>query len=112
VGQGYIDILDKVLQGEPFVGHGIRFQVQAVGDLPSDDHYLDFVYQPLREVDGTVSGIIVVGNDVTERQIAEEAMQRLAAIVDSSDDVILNKDLEGIITELESRSETSFQLFG
>ena len=74
VEQGYIEILDKVYQGEPFVGNGLRFQVDAGEGLPTDDRYVDFVYQPLREADGSVSGIIVVGVDVTDRKKAQDAL--------------------------------------
>lgn len=36
--------------------------------------YLDFVYQPMRGADGNVSGVIVLGVDVTESKHAEEVI--------------------------------------
>jgi len=75
VEQGYVAMLDRVLStGEPVTGQGARFDVSwAEGQAP-DEHYLDFTYQPLREEDNSISGIIVLGVDVTENKRQQKAL--------------------------------------
>lgn len=82
--QGYIEILDRVYShGEPYVGTDARFDVFAGDGRPADERYLDFTFQPLRESDRSVSGVIVLGVDVTERKRAHGALiqaEKLAAV--------------------------------
>jgi len=54
---------------------------------------------------GRLSGIVLVFRDVTEKRRAAEANERLAAIVESSDDIIASKDLDGVITSWNRGAE-------
>ena len=63
---------------------------------------------PLYDMDGRRCGAINVFQDVTELKQAEQASQRLAAIVESSDDAIISKDLNGIIMSWNQGAERLF----
>ena len=57
---------------------------------------VEYVATPLRD-DGRILGAVLVFQDITERRRAEEDIRRLAAIVESSDDAIISKTLDGVI---------------
>lgn len=54
------------------------------------------------------SRLFGIVQDVTARKAAEEASQRLAAIVESSDDAIVSKNLNGIVTSWNPSAEKMF----
>lgn len=58
---------------------------------------LDTLKVPLFNSDGSRKGLVVIGRDVTERKQVEEERLRLASIVESSDDAIIGKTLDGMI---------------
>jgi hypothetical protein len=53
-----------------------------------------------------------VTRDITEHKKAEEVGLRLVSIVESSDDAIVSKDLNGVHRELELRRGTAVWLLG
>ena len=70
---------------------------------------------PIHDHDGGVVGAASIARDITERQVADrEAKKReasvglLASIVDSSEDAIVGKSLEGVITSWNHAAEAMY----
>lgn len=80
VGQGFVALLDGVLAtGEPYVGREIPTVLVSAPDAEPEERFLNFVYQPLTEADGSRSGIFVHGIDVTDSVRARHAVEAAAA---------------------------------
>jgi PAS domain S-box-containing protein len=63
---------------------------------------------PVRRGDGPVEGAVLVFRDVTEEREAQAAKERLATIVESSDDAIISKTLDGTIQTWNDGAERIF----
>jgi PAS domain S-box-containing protein len=63
---------------------------------------------PIVDRSGATVGSVLVFRDVTERMQAEMAQARLAAIVESSQDAIVSKTLDGIIRSWNAEAERLF----
>lgn len=76
-GQGFFDLLDQVYAtGIPFIGRSVSFAVQRKPDGPYEEAFLNFVYQPIFNASGEVTGIFVEGSDVTDLKDVELALRR------------------------------------
>ncbi len=77
--------------------------------IRKDATFIPVIYgsSPIRSGDKVV-GLVVVFRDATEQLNAEQAQLNLAAIVESSDDAIVSKDLNGIIRSWNKGAERIF----
>ncbi len=72
--QGFEALVDNVYAtGERFVTSELPLTIMRNGQL--ENAYVTFVYEPLREVDGTISGMMVLAHEITDLVVGRKKME-------------------------------------
>ena len=97
------DILDRIKNGVR-VKHFETVRVRKDGT----NVHVSVTISPIRDRSGVIVGASQIARDITDRMCAEEVRERLAAVVESSDDAIIGKSMDGTITAWNPGAENLF----
>jgi PAS domain S-box-containing protein len=97
------DILRRISAGQ-HIAHFETIRRHKNGTL----FPVELSISPLRDESGTIIGASSIKRDVTERKRAVETASRLIAIVESSDDAILSKKLDGTVLTWNAAAERMY----
>ena len=76
--QNVWDVFNRVFDtGEPFIANEWPIPYDRDGDGLVEDHWFNVAYHPLRESDGTVSGVVAVLSDVTVQVLARRELENV-----------------------------------
>ncbi|HXS75325.1 MAG TPA: PAS domain S-box protein [Terracidiphilus sp.] len=74
--QVFVKLLDEVYRtGQPYVGREMKAFLNRAGTGLTDESYWDFVYQPVRDAEGKIEGILVYATEVTDRVQSRKAVE-------------------------------------
>jgi len=96
-------ILAKIRAGER-IEHFETVRVRKNGQRV----IVSLTVSPIKDGKGRIVGAAKIVRDVTQKKKLEEDALRLAAIVESSDDAIASKDINGIVTSWNHSAEKLF----
>ena len=80
----------------------------AEREVRAGDSYFLARTLPYRTADDRIAGVVFTFLDITTTKQSDEATARLGAIVESSSDAIVGKDLRGIVTSWNAGAEEIF----
>lgn len=91
-GQGILEALDGVfIHGRPFVVDEVPLALEWRGRMRR--RYVNIVIQPTRDPDGTITGTVFHGTDITDMVKARKRAERLAA----ERDIVLAQMADGLL---------------
>ncbi|WP_420140806.1 response regulator [Sphingomonas sp.] len=109
--QGFIELLDRVRQtAQPYRGTGVKVRLARSGGDMLEERALDFVYQPIVDGEGEVSGVFVEGTDVTDRVRGETLRIIQNRILEAAvEDTSLAEALDRLVRAVEDLSPTEMR---
>jgi PAS domain S-box-containing protein len=77
--QGFHELRNEVYRtGVPFIGREMKARLNRGAAGQPEEAYFDFVYQPVRDAEGKVDGILIHAVEVTDKVAARKAIEETA----------------------------------
>lgn len=70
-------MMDVMRRGEAYIGRDVAVEVSRAPGQQPETRFVNVIFQPIRDADGTLTHVFIEGHDVTEQKRAERELQQL-----------------------------------